>query len=145
MFFLRKSNLERLPVAMSGVRMGERALQIGINDPALAGAIAAKVGLSGHAAMAVADDRAGALAQRAASMGGALVDVRITPLDALPFESDAFDLIVMHAGATVPAFSSASATGVFRECHRVLRVGGRIVIIEGSPKTIFKGSTLGPD
>ena len=35
MFFLRKSTLERLPVVMSGVRMGERALPIGIADPAL--------------------------------------------------------------------------------------------------------------
>ena len=38
MFFLRKSTQEALPVAMSGVRMGERALQIGIDDPAVAGA-----------------------------------------------------------------------------------------------------------
>ncbi len=44
MFFLRKSNLVRLPVVMSGVKMGERVLQIGIDDPSLAGAIAAKVG-----------------------------------------------------------------------------------------------------
>ena len=49
MFFLRKSGLEQLPVAMSGVRMGERALQIGIDDRSLAGVIAAKVGLSGSA------------------------------------------------------------------------------------------------
>jgi hypothetical protein len=42
MFFLRKSSLEQLPVAMSGVRMGERALQVGIADRSIAGAIAAK-------------------------------------------------------------------------------------------------------
>ena len=130
---------------MCGVRMGERALQVGINDPVLAGAIAAKVGLSGHAAIAVGDDRAGAVAQRAAALVGALVDIRITPRDALPFDRDAFDLIVLHAGASVPPFGGAAAMGVFRECHRVLRVGGRIVIIEGSPKTLLKGSTLGPD
>ena len=53
MFFLRKSKQAPLPVAMSGVRMGERVLQIGIDDPAVAGALAAKVGLSGHAAMAL--------------------------------------------------------------------------------------------
>ena len=41
MFFLRKSTLERLPVVMSGVRMGERALQIGVDDSDLVGAIAA--------------------------------------------------------------------------------------------------------
>jgi SAM-dependent methyltransferase len=145
MFFLRKSNLERLPIAMSGVRMGERALQVGINDPSLAGAIAAKVGLSGHAAIAVADERAAAVAKRAASIGGALVDVQIAPLDALPFAVDAFDLIVLHVGAAVPALDSPAGAGMIRECHRVLRVGGRIVVIEGSPRTFFKGSTLDPD
>ena len=55
--FLRKSRIEPLPVTMSGVRMGERVLQIGVDDPAVASAIAAKVGLSGNAAIAVADDR----------------------------------------------------------------------------------------
>ena len=83
MFFLRRSNLERLPVAMSGVRMGERALQIGIDDPSLASAIAAKVGLSGHAALAVNDDRTAAKARSAAATAGVLVDVLVTPLDSL--------------------------------------------------------------
>jgi SAM-dependent methyltransferase len=149
MFFLRKSTLERLPIAMSGVRMGERALQIGIDDPALAGAIAAKVGLSGHAAIAVPDARSAATAQRAAAAAGVLVDVQVAPLDSLRFEADAFDLIVLPAGASIPSFEGASAAGMLRECHRVLRIGGRIVIIEGSPRrgvaALFKMSTLNPD
>ena len=41
-------------------------MQIGIDDPSLLGAIAAKVGLSGHAAVAVADDSAGTAARAAA-------------------------------------------------------------------------------
>ena len=76
MFFLRKSNLARLPVVMSGVKMGERALQIGIDDPSLAGAIAAKVGLSGHAAIAVSNDRAAAKARAAAATAGVLLMFR---------------------------------------------------------------------
>ena len=86
MFFLRKSNLERLPVAMSGVRMGERALQIGIDDRSLAGAIAAKVGLSGHAALAVADEGKAAHARSAGETAGVLVDVQVTPFAPLPFD-----------------------------------------------------------
>ena len=84
MFFLRKSSVERLPLAMCGVRMGERALQIGIDDPSLAGAIAAKVGLSGHAAIAVSDERTAAKARAAGATAGVLVDVHVTPLDSLP-------------------------------------------------------------
>ena len=77
MFFLRKSTLERLPVAMTGVRMGERALQMGIEDPSLVGAIAAKVGLSGHAVIVVRDEREAARARSAAEKAGALVDVQV--------------------------------------------------------------------
>ena len=49
--------MEPLPVTMSAVRMGERVLQIGVDDPTIASAIAAKVGLSGNAAIAVTDER----------------------------------------------------------------------------------------
>ena len=135
MFFLRKSNLEPLPVAISGVRMGERALQIGIDDPSLAGAIAAKVGLSGHAAIAVNDDRIAAKARAAAATIGVLVDVHVTPLDSLPFPGDSFDAIVLHAaGNALPSLEGAAAVAMLREGHRVLRTGGRIVIIEGGPR-----------
>src|ERR1041384_7417177 len=103
--FLRKSRIEPLPVTMSAVRMGERVLQIGIDDPAVASAIAAKVGLSGNAAMAVVDERDASRAQRAMESAGILVDVKVAPLAPLPFDSDAFDLVIVHAmrGASLDA------------------------------------------
>ena len=56
--FLRKTKQrDPLPVTMSGVRMGERLLQVGGDAAALAGALAAKVGLSGAAAIVVWGDR----------------------------------------------------------------------------------------
>jgi len=133
MFFLRKSSLERLPVAMSGVRMGERALQIGVDDPSLMGAIAAKVGLSGHAAVAVAGERQAERARTAAARAGALVDVQVTALDALPFSRDSFDVVVLHAAGVTDVLDEASGVSMLRETHRVLRSGGRIVVIEGGP------------
>ena len=135
MFFLRKPNLERLPVAMSGVRMGERTLQIGIADPSLASAIAAKVGLSGHAAIAVNDDRSAAKARAEAATAGVLVDVQVTPLDSLPFPDGSFDAIVLHAGSeALPPLDGSVAVAMLREGHRVLRTGGRIVVFEGGPR-----------
>jgi ubiquinone/menaquinone biosynthesis C-methylase UbiE len=135
MAFLRKPNMEPLPVAMSGVRMGERALQIGIGDPSLAGAIAAKVGLSGHAAVAVDNDRAAERARAAAATAGVLVDVQVTPLDSLPFTGDSFDAIILHAGADgLPPLEGSPGVAMLRESQRVLRAGGRIVILERGPR-----------
>ena len=87
--FLRKPARQRDPLAvtMSGVRMGERMLQIGIDDPALAGVLAAKTGLSGHAAIVVTNEQDAERATRAAADASALADVRSTSLDRLPFES----------------------------------------------------------
>ncbi|MBI2188841.1 MAG: methyltransferase domain-containing protein [Acidobacteria bacterium] len=130
MFFLRKANLERLPVAMIGVRMGERVLQIGVDDPSLLGAIAAKVGLSGHAAVAVPDERQAARARAGTAAAGALADVQMTTAAALPFADEAFDVVVLHAAAIVHALSDQGAP-LLSDSRRVLRAGGRIVIIEG--------------
>jgi ubiquinone/menaquinone biosynthesis C-methylase UbiE len=133
MFFLRKAKQqEQLPVTMSGVRMGERALQIGIDDPSLVSAIAAKVGLSGHAAIAVADDAAGATARAAAEKAGVLVDLHVVPLNALPFSDDSFDVVVVHGrSGWLASLDESARQALLREVHRVLRAGGRVMAIEG--------------
>lgn len=129
--FLRKSRIEPLPVTMCAVRMGERVLQIGVDDPAMASAIAAKVGLSGHAAIAVTDERDAARAHRAAANAGILVDVRVTALAPLPFDNDAFDLIIVHSmGGLLSALDANARLAAMREWHRVIRRGGRLMTIE---------------
>ena len=133
--FLRKSRVEPLPVTMSAVRMGERVLQIGVDDPAVASAIAAKVGLSGHAALAVAGERDATRAQGAMANAGVLVDVQITPLTSLPFDSDAFDLIVVHAMHGLSSLDADTRLAAMREWRRVLRHGGRVMTIEAGPAT----------
>lgn len=148
MFFLRKSSLERLPVAMAGVRMGERALQMGIDDPSLVGAIAAKVGLSGHAVIAVRDERDAARARTGCEKAGALVEVTVAPFERLPFEGASFDVIVLHAGGGLAPQDAANGAAL-REGHRVLRAGGRLVIVEGSgvsgPFAILRAKPQLPD
>jgi SAM-dependent methyltransferase len=137
MFFLRKAKQqEQLPVAMSGVRMGERALQIGIDDPSLLGAIAAKVGLSGHAAVAVGDEAAAAVARSAAAKAGVLVEVHAAPLHSLPFADDSFDVIVLHAkSGWLASMDDSARQPILRDAYRVLRGGGRLVAIEGGSGT----------
>jgi SAM-dependent methyltransferase len=116
---------------MSGVRMGERILQIGIDDARLASLLAAKVGLSGHAAVAVADDAAGERAHRAGADAGVLIEVHVTPLDTLPFGDGEFDVVVVHGrSGLLPSLAASTRVGALRECRRVLRHGGRLLAIE---------------
>jgi len=137
--FLRKSAIEPLPVTMSAVRMGDRVLQIGVDDAAIASTLAAKVGLSGYAAIAVFDDASGARAQAAAANAGILVDIKVSSTATLPFESDAFDLVIVHSTRGFVASLDAEARGAaMREWRRVLRHGGRVMTIEAGAATGLK-------
>jgi SAM-dependent methyltransferase len=143
--FFKKPNIEPLALSMSGVRMGERVLQLGIDDPSLVGGIAAKVGMSGHAAAAVTDDAAAAKVRSAAERGGALIDVRTSPLTALPFDDGGFDVVIVHGRqGLLASLDDHTRTAALREGHRVLRHGGRIVIIEagagGGLGSMFRGT-----
>jgi SAM-dependent methyltransferase len=142
MFFLRKAkDTERLPIRMSGLRMGERLLQIGVDDPTLLGAMALKVGLSGSASVAVTDEAAAAHARDGAARAGALIDLHVTSLESLPFDTDAFDVVVVHGvnGLLRSLNERARSEPALREARRVLRHGGRIIVIEAGPKSGLAG------
>lgn len=135
--FLRKPTLtsDPLAVTMSGVRMGERLLQIGGHDAKLAAQLALKPGMSGHAAIVVATQHDVDRVRSAAAQSGALVDVQTAAMSALPFGASEFDVVVLHGAAGVLAPLDALAReGVIAEIHRVLRSGGRVVALEpGAP------------
>ena len=143
MFFLRKAKLDTEPLAikMSGIRLGERLLQVGIDDPKLSAAMALKIGLSGTTAIAVRDEAEADRARAAAAKAGALVDVRVSPFDALPFDPAAFDVVVVNGtgGLLATLHAQARDAAALRDMHRVLRHGGRIMAIEPGPKSGFAG------
>ena len=59
----------------------------------------------------------------------------MTPFDSLPFPSDSFDAIVLHAGAdALPPLEGTAAVEMLREGRRVLATGGRILVVEGGPR-----------
>lgn len=133
--FLRQSTVGREPlaIAMSGVRMGERVLQIGMDSPLVTSLIAARPGLSGESAMVLADEATATQARRAVAESGALVNISVHPLDALPFDRGAFDLIVVH-NRNGQSLAPSGQSQRLSEWRRVLRSGGRLVVInKGTP------------
>jgi len=114
-----------LALSMTGVRLGERVAQAGLGDASLLVAIASKVGYTGRACGVDADARTLARAQRAADRAGVLVELAEAPADALPLDPDSFDLVVVLASRS----SVAPTTAVLADARRVLRAGGRCLVI----------------
>ena len=149
--FLRKSRLERDPLAvtMSGVRLGERALQIGEGDIRVMALIAARTGLTGRAVIAALNEHSARRARRAIDDAGALAEVGVVDQGNRPDDA-AFDVIVVHdVPQTIASSDAAVRSGWLQLCYRTLRDGGRIVTIErGSPvgfRAWFQGAKdVGP-
>ena len=138
--------MDPLQVSMTGVRMGERFLQIGCDDRSLLAGLAAKVGLSGAAAVAVFNTAAADRARAMAVKAGALVDLQSTTPSALPFDADQFDMVVIDdTQGAFAVLSGDDRIACLREARRVLRHGGRIECIEGLGGGWFRSAVPRPD
>ena len=107
--------------------MGERLLQLGLGDEHLMTTLASKTGISGRAALIVRDDREFVSAQSAAANAGVLIETNVL-IDVLPFDGNSFDVAIAHGTAWPLA-----------ECYRVLRAGGRLVVLEPGKRTGMSG------
>jgi ubiquinone/menaquinone biosynthesis C-methylase UbiE len=129
--FRKMRAMDPLQVAMTGVRMGERYLQVFCSDAALTRGLATKTGLSGTAALAAPDDEQARHAQKAADKAGVLIDVKRTPASELSWEDGAFDMVVIdNTGNGFDHLSEPDRTRCLTESRRVLRAGGRVEFIE---------------
>lgn len=145
--FRAKGNPYMLIVGMTGVKMGDRFLQIGCADGGALAAIAAKVGLSGRAMAVVPDIDSAVRVRKGAERQGVLVDVEVAPPTDLPVTDVDFDLVVIDDGTG--AFASAAAesqASTVREALRILAPGGRVLVISALPATglaavLGRGST----
>jgi ubiquinone/menaquinone biosynthesis C-methylase UbiE len=132
--FLKRDNPYSLVVGMAGVKMGDRLLQVGCAHGGRLGAVAAKVGLSGRAAVVVPDQPSAARAEKGAANAGALVDVFVAPATELPLDERTFDVVVVDD--TAGLFGTMQADhrrAAIRELARVLRPGGRVLMIGATP------------
>ena len=138
--------MDPLQVAMTGVRMGERFLQVGCHDRALLTGLAAKAGLSGAAAVAVVDQASAKRARAVGAKVGALIDVRPIEGRSLPFDRDQFDMIVIDdTNGSFAAIDAISRVAYLRDALRIVRQGGRIEVVEGlGGGRLFRGGVARP-
>lgn len=132
MRFFRQSSLEHLPVSIAGIKLGDRVLMLGCCDPKLIAQLASKTGLTGRAC--AVDEEAGRTARAAetARREGALVETLTAPWTMLPLDDEAFDVtIVRDVLANLPC---GRRSGLLGEVLRLLRAGGRCLVIESTPR-----------
>ena len=129
--FRKMRSLDPLQVAMTGVRMGERYLQVFCSDAALTRGLATKTGLSGVAALAAANDAQAKQARKAADKAGVLIDVKVTSPTALAWDDGLFDMVVVdNTGGAFTSLDAAERSACLVDARRVLRAGGRVEFIE---------------
>lgn len=132
MGIFRKSEADPLAVTMAGVKLGNRVLFVGMRDPVFIAALATKAGLTGRACAFEADEARAARGAAEIERAGALVEATRAAWQTLPYEEGSFDVAV--ARDVLPTLSSGERAGCLREVQRVLRPGGRIVVIEPAPR-----------
>ena len=121
---------EPLVVSMSGARLGLRVLIVVGDDAELPLDVAAKVGLSGQTVVLADSEGAAARVTGRAERRGVFVETAPVSLP-LPFADEAFDLVTADdrrqpLGSRIPPAMQA-------EAHRVLRAGGRLVVLRPAP------------
>jgi ubiquinone/menaquinone biosynthesis C-methylase UbiE len=136
--FLKRQDPYALVVSMSGVKMGDRLLQVGCGDGARLGAIASKVGLSGRAVLVAPDESSAQRGRKGAEAAGVLVEVDVAPPTRLPADNDAFDLaIVDDTTGLMGTMRAEDRVASIREIARVVRPGGRVMVVGAAPRGGF--------
>ena len=128
---LRKSSGEPLAVTMAGIKLGNRLLLVGSSDPVLIAGLAVKTGLTGRACAVDASGAVSAHAAEIAEREGALIETITAPFTKLPLDAESFDVAVVRD--VLAAMDAAGRAACLTEVHRVLRPGGRCLVIDSAP------------
>jgi ubiquinone/menaquinone biosynthesis C-methylase UbiE len=120
---------------MIGAKPGGHVLAIGASNAALVAELALVTGLNGRTLVVDRAPGTRDLVKAAAARAGALVDFEDAPATMLPLDAGTFDVVVIQQALA----AAADRSQVIAEAARVLRVGGRVVIIEGATRAGILG------
>jgi demethylmenaquinone methyltransferase/2-methoxy-6-polyprenyl-1,4-benzoquinol methylase/phosphoethanolamine N-methyltransferase len=137
--FLRRTHAA--VVELSAVRAGERVLDVGCGTGSLAIALKASAGPAGPVHGIDASEEMIAVARRNVSKAGVDVNVQVALAEALPFPDRTFDLVVSQLA--VHHWPDDLKPSAFREMRRVLKPGGRCLIVDFEPPRSSLGRLVG--
>jgi ubiquinone/menaquinone biosynthesis C-methylase UbiE len=139
--FFKRTTLDPLSVTMVGVKLADRVLVIGCHDPRLIAALGIKSGLTGRTCGVDPSEDVVREAERVALAEGALVEFACAPTTALPYDASSFDIVVLRD--VMRGTAETERLSVAAESSRVLRGGGRCMIIDSSGSGAGLGSMFG--
>jgi ubiquinone/menaquinone biosynthesis C-methylase UbiE len=115
-------------LAMIGAKPGQQILVLGARDGGLAAAIAGVTGLNGRTVVIDPSAESEARVDSAAAEAGVLVEFAQESLLRLSSATDLFDVVVLNQTLGEPGVDRAA---LVNEAARVIRPGGRLIVIEG--------------
>ena len=139
-FFRKSAPSGPLAVTMAAVKLGDRFLAVGMRDTALIAALAIKSGLTGRACAVDTDEARVKAGAAAIEREGALVEAVRAPWGMLPYDDESFDVAVV--GGVLMTLSAQARALAASSVHRVLRPGGRVVVIEPAQRGGLVGALV---
>jgi ubiquinone/menaquinone biosynthesis C-methylase UbiE len=115
-------------MAMVGVKPGQQVVVVGAADADLAAQLAVVTGLNGQT-LVVDQADARTRVEAAARRAGALVEFGTATPASLPVASESVDIVVLAMG--MASLSEGDRSRAVDEAMRVLRPGGRTIVVEG--------------
>ena len=113
---------------MAALKLGSKVLQVDGRDAGLIAGLAGVVGLSGQASAVARDQAQAAVFAREAAAAGVLVEVTVSPLGALPYDPESFDVVVIKD--VLGEMIQNNRVKCLQQAYRVLRPGGRCLVID---------------
>lgn len=136
--FLRRTHAA--VVELAALRAGERVLDVGCGTGSLELALKASAGPTGSVHGVDASQEMIDVARRNVAKAGVDVNVQVGLAEALPFPDGTFDLVVSQLA--IHHLPDDLKPTAFTEMHRVLKSGGRCLILDFEPPKSFPGRLI---